>query len=125
MKTTSRPRPSQLRILSKRRRPAPGVGVGVSSESDGEGRVTVCSDMFVFLSHGEGKDSLCGRFGTDELFADVTVAEDEDAVADFGDLLELARDEDRRDAVVGEFADELVDLGLGVEVHAAGGLVEQ
>src|SRR6478735_10027703 len=48
----------------------------------------------------------------------------DDAVAEPEDLLELRGDEDDGHALAGELGDELLDLGLGADVDAASGLVE-
>ena len=52
------------------------------------------------------------------------VAQHADRVAEPEDLLQLGGDEQHRHAVVGESDDELLDLGLGADVDAAGRLVE-
>ena len=59
------------------------------------------------------------------LVQDLAVPDDEDAVGEPEDLLDLAGHDDDGDAVVGEPTDEGVDLGAGADVDAAGGLVEQ
>ena len=52
------------------------------------------------------------------------VAQHDDPVAGAQDLLELGRDEHARLAVLGQREDEPLDLGLGADVDAARGLVE-
>ena len=52
------------------------------------------------------------------------VAQHDDPVAEAQHLLEFGGDEHDRHAVGGEVGDELLDLGLGADVDAAGGLVE-
>src|SRR5688572_26615419 len=52
------------------------------------------------------------------------VAHDDHAVTEPEDLLQLGGDEHDRHALAGELGDQLLDLGLGADVDAAGGLVE-
>ena len=52
------------------------------------------------------------------------VAHDHDAVREAQDLLELGGDEDHRHALRGQVGDQALDLRLGADVDAAGGLVE-
>ena len=52
------------------------------------------------------------------------VAQHGDAVAEPQHLLQLGGDEQHRHALVGQLGDELLDLGLGADVDAAGRLVE-
>ena len=54
-----------------------------------------------------------------------SLAEDDDPVRDGQQLGQLARGHDDRPALGGQLADQFVDLGLGADVDAAGGLVEQ
>ncbi len=58
------------------------------------------------------------------LVDDLALADDEDPVGETEHLLDLAGDDHDGDAAVGERPDELVDLGAGADVDAAGGLVE-
>ena len=60
-----------------------------------------------------------------ELAGHAAVAEDVDAVADGQQLRHLARDEQEGGALLGQLADQLVDLGLGPDVDAARRLVEE
>jgi hypothetical protein len=55
---------------------------------------------------------------------DASVAQYGDAVADARDLIEFGRDEQHGHPVGGQIADQLLDLGLGADIDAAGGLVE-
>ena len=55
----------------------------------------------------------------------VQFAHHDDAVGQPQHLVELGGDEQHRDAVVGEGGDEALDLRLGADVDAAGGLVEE
>ena len=52
------------------------------------------------------------------------VAQNEDAVRALDDLLELRRDHQHAEPLVGELADQRLDLGLGADVDAACRLVE-
>ena len=52
------------------------------------------------------------------------VAQDEHAIGALDDLLELRRDHQDAEALVGELADQRLDLGLGADVDAARRLVE-
>ena len=52
------------------------------------------------------------------------VAQHEDAVGALDDLLEFGGDHQHAEALVGEFADERLDLRLGADVDAARRLVE-
>ncbi len=56
---------------------------------------------------------------------DLALADDQDPVGETEHLLDLAGDDHDGDAAVGERPDQLVDLGAGADVDAAGGLVEQ
>src|SRR5918999_513427 len=54
----------------------------------------------------------------------VSVPQYGDAVADAGNLIEFGRDEQHAHAVGGQIADQLLNLGLGADVDAASGFVE-
>src|SRR5438105_2840109 len=66
------------------------------------------------LVFGEGRDGAGG--------AEDAAAHDGDAVAGAEQLGEVAADHEDGATGGGEFVDELVDLGLGADVDAAGGL---
>ena len=51
-------------------------------------------------------------------------AHDDDAVADADDLRQVGRDDEDRDAAVGEIVDDRIDLRLGADIDAARRLVE-
>jgi len=59
-----------------------------------------------------------------EFAGGAAVAEDEDAGAVADDFVEFGGNEENREAVGAELGDELFDLGLGADVDAAGGFVE-
>ncbi len=59
-----------------------------------------------------------------ELRDHLAVAHHGDLVAEAEHLLQLGGDEQHRHAAVGQLHDQLLDLGLGADVDAAGGLVE-
>src|SRR3954451_19912993 len=69
-----------------------------------------------------------GEFGDRAAAVDLgdvmAVAQYGDAVADARDLIEFGRDEQHGHAVGGQIAYEFLDLGLGADIDAAGGLVE-
>ena len=52
------------------------------------------------------------------LVQDAALTDDQDPVGEAEDLLDLAGDHDDGDALVGETADERVDLGPGTDVDA-------
>src|SRR5690625_3304077 len=70
-------------------------------------------------------DRVLRRLGRGQFADDPSVGHDDDAVADTEHLGQLARGQQDRAAVVGDAVDEFVDLDLGADVDAAGGLVEQ
>ena len=53
------------------------------------------------------------------------VAQDEDPVGAFDDLFELRGNHQHAEALVGEFLDQRLNLGLGADVDAAGRFVER
>lgn len=52
-------------------------------------------------------------------------AQDDDAVGALDEFFDVGGDEQDGEALPGEFVDEALDLGLGADVDAAGGFVEQ
>ena len=69
-------------------------------------------------------DRRRARLGVRQIGDRAAVAQHEDAVGAFDDLLELGGDHQHAEALVGELADQRLDLGLGADVDAAGRLVE-
>lgn len=56
---------------------------------------------------------------------DRAAAQDDDAVGALDEFLDVGGDEQDGEALAGEVVDEALDLGLGADVDAAGGFVEQ
>ena len=69
-------------------------------------------------------DGLGGGVGAVEVGGDPALADDEDAVGHAEDLGELGGDHQDREALPGELGEQPVHLGLGADVDAAGGLVD-
>ena len=76
------------------------------------------------LAGGGGHDAFFGGVGAGDVGGEAALAHDEDAVAHAEDLGELGGDHDDGDPLLGELGDQGVDLGLGADVDAAGGFVE-
>ena len=74
---------------------------------------------------GEVHDRLLAGLGAGELAGLAALGHDEDAVGEEQELGELGGDHEDGEALGGERADERVDLLLGADVDAAGGLVEE
>ena len=67
--------------------------------------------------------SVASRAG--ERGGQAAFGEDEDAVADGQQLGQLAGGHDDADPLAHEAVDQAVELGLGADIDAAGGIVEQ
>src|SRR5687768_4103010 len=82
----------------------------------------------LLLGAGLARDDLEDVADRDVVVAPVVdlaaVAHHEQAVAQPEDLLQLGGDEDDGHALAGQLCDELLDLRLGADVDAPGGLVE-
>jgi len=72
----------------------------------------------------QSEDGLGGGGGAGELAGDAAAAHHEDAVGEAEELGELGGDEQDALACGGEFAQEGVDFGLGADVDAARGFVD-
>ena len=75
-------------------------------------------------SPGGGHDPLLGDAGA-ELGGDLALGHDDDAVGDREALADLGGGVDDGEAAPGAFGEEAEDLGLGADVDAARGLVEE
>lgn len=73
---------------------------------------------------GGEEDVFLGGSTGGEFSGDAAVVKDEDAVADSEEFGEIAGDEDDGFAFAGEVLDESLDFGLGTDIHAAGGFIE-
>ena len=115
----------------------PGVAADTGAQQ-GEDRVGLSFglergllDPRTVLAHARAPSMTRSRtfalvdLGGGGLVDDLALADDEDPVGETEHLLDLAGDDDDGDAAVGQRPDELVDLGAGADVDAAGGLVEQ
>ena len=114
---------ARARTPGARGRAAAGSGpaVGVGGHCDLLGQ-----DGGIDGRDGVAQQLLLGRRGAVDLGDDLALAHDEDARADADQLLELGRDRRaRRARALREVGDQPVDLGLGRDVDAARGLVEQ
>ena len=69
-------------------------------------------------------DELGGRLGARELGADAALVHDEDPVGHAQHLGQLGGDHQDRHAAAGEVGEQPVHLGLGADVDAPGGLVD-
>src|SRR3954471_24265075 len=76
-------------------------------------------------SRAQQRDPLFGRFLAAELTDDPELEEHEDAVAQAEHLEEVGRRDDHGHPPFEQLLDEAVDLLLGADVDAPGGLVEQ
>src|SRR5690606_26274308 len=86
------------------------------------------SDLLLELVDGgvaEFDDLLLRDLAADELPGDLPFAQDDDAVAEHRELLDVGRDHDGPDAALGEIADGGVDLLARADVDAARRLVEE
>ena len=73
---------------------------------------------------GGGHDPLLGHAGA-ELGGDLALGHDDDAVGDREALADLGGGVDDGEAALRAFGEEAEDLGLGADVDAARGLVEE
>ena len=86
---------------------------------------TVLAHAGTFPSMTRSRTVASSSSGGGGLVDDLALADDEDPVGETEHLLDLAGDDHDGDAAVGQRTDQLVDLGAGADVDAAGGLVEQ
>src|SRR5829696_9884889 len=85
---------------------------------------SLCDRSFARESGGVVHEVLLGRFGVVEDGGEPALCHDGDAVGEAQHLGQLRGDHDDRLALVGQLAQQAVDLLLGSDVDAAGGLVE-
>ena len=72
----------------------------------------------------EAQEGGFAELGAGEFAGEAALAHDEDAAAQADEFGEFGGDDEEGFAFEGEFVEELVDFGLGADVDAAGGFVD-
>src|SRR5271166_2153967 len=115
--------PRMLSSGGRRRRPARGASVGGAAVETSVATAAAPCKLRPLL-RGELHDRhLIGVLAVDDA-GHAPLVHDENAVAHAENLRQLRGNHQDRDALRGEFGDELVDLGLSADVDAARRLVE-